>query len=103
VPDVPRDFVEIEIPCPLAAPDRAPRFVALYPMYDGQFAVHEGRAVHSHDGDEAGTSRWLRDALGYDSAVGTSAVVVDLATRRAWRAPVERAIGLVIEMRAGQK
>ena len=99
VPNVPRDFVEIPAPCPLDAPQGAPRFVALYPMYGGQFAVNEGRAVHSHDGDDMDTSRWLRDALGYDAAVGSSAAVVDLHTRRAWRAPVDRAIGFVIEMR----
>jgi hypothetical protein len=105
VPSVPRDFVEISNPCPLTLVG-APRFVALYPMYDGQFVVNEGQAVYARNGDEHDTGRWLHDALdrgdgdsGGDKTYGAQAVIVDLQTRRAWRAPIAQAIGFVLHMR----
>lgn len=103
VPPVPRDFVEIPTPCPIDGLSGAPRFVALYPMHEERFAVNEGQAVYSRDGDEAPTARWLHDALAQNGAAangGPAAVVVDLSTRRAWRAPIEQAIGFVIKMRS---
>jgi hypothetical protein len=74
---------------------KAARFIALYPIAAGQFAINDGRSIcnsGAHDGD---VLAWLLIHLTENSK---DVLVLDADTQRVWRASYSAAIEFMVRV-----
>ena len=80
---IPADFLELRVAQVPALGEDLPRYVAVYPVNASQYAVCDGSIIRGSGEQDGSLVGWLHTYLENDTP---DVLVLDTATRKAWRA-----------------
>jgi len=80
---IPADFLELQVGQVPALGEDVPRYVAVYPVNDSQYAVCDGSTIRGSGEQDGSLVGWLLTYLENDTP---DVLVLDTAACKAWRA-----------------